>query len=372
MMTTTLVEGAMPVSTSPLPQWEPTTEPRSQLLPVVIGDTKENLHQKSLFKSFPPRETSSTATSSSSSATSSSSSPNEKSPKSTTSSNHEKNAFNRGEAATSIVVCGVDGTVYTLDAYTGHLKGMFASGPAVFGPLAEEEEGDTHAKETNRGGDGNNTGGAVDSHHHDSKNAITSSNNLSSSTSKDRILPGLNGYLYKISEATDDGAEERAIQELFPAKDVVDFPISACPENASTDNQQQQGCGIIIASKKTTIFAIDPTTGKVRWTQDPHGEAGGRGFTAHPPKSNAARGRAVLLQREDYAIRHLDADAGQEVWKLKLGQFSPLGFDVDDDDDSMKENNDLMFSRNASPAAAEGRTLLNGENHGYLTFGQVS
>ena len=262
---------------------------------------------------------------------------------------------------------------------------MFASGPAIFEPSTEEEEeeneGDNnyYAAETDRG-DGNNSGGAVDSNDHDSKNAIASSNVSSSSTnnSKDRILPGLNGYLYKISEATDDDDEKQhaIIQELFPAKDVVDFPISACPENASTDSQQQQqqGCGIIIASKKTTIFAIDPTTGKVRWTQDPHGRAGGRGFTAHPPKSSAARGRTVLLQREDYAVRHLDADVGQEVWKLKLGQFSPLGFDVDDgdDDDSTKEHTDLMFSRNAYPAAAEGRTLLNGENHGYLTFGQVT
>jgi glucose dehydrogenase len=158
----------------------------------------------------------------------------------------------------------------------------------------------------------------------------------------------------------------QSIQELFPAKDVVDFPISACPENAYTQQHQpaQEGCGIIIASKKTTIFAIDPTTGKVRWTQDPHGSAGGRGFTAHPPKSNnAARGRTVLLQREDYAVRHLDADIGRERWKLKLGQFSPLGFDVDDEaNNSMNEDDDLLFSTKSSSSAA----------HGYLTFGQVS
>jgi outer membrane protein assembly factor BamB len=223
---------------------------------------------------------------------------------------------------------------------------MFASGPALFEPSAEEEDGQ-HAH-----------GGGDDSDN--SKTAITS--NLSSSTSKERILPGLNGYLYKISENTMDNGDdaddqEQAIQELFPAKDVVDFPISACPENASsTDDkqQQQEGCGVIIGSKQTTIFALDPTTGKVRWTQDPHGGAGGRGFTAHPPKANAARGRTVLLQREDYAVRHLDADRGHEVWKIKLGQFSPLGFDVDDE--SMN-GNDFLFTSESSAAA--------------LTFGQV-
>ena len=385
MMTPSLVEvegAAMPTSTSPDFQWTHTAEPRSRLLlPVVVGDMieKENLNQKGMFKS--PRLP---AVSSSSTSSASFSAPNEKSTRlpppptttaRTTSSNEKTAPYHRGEAATSIVVCGVDGTVYTLDAYTGHLRGMFASGPAIFEPSTEEtdgEGGDSHAQESDEEGDDDVTARDVSSTHDSNNAAITSNFLSSSSTSKERILPGLNGYLYKISDTITDDDEMmeqssgQSIQELFPAKDVVDFPISACPENAYTQQHQpaQEGCGIIIASKKTTIFAIDPTTGKVRWTQDPHGSAGGRGFTAHPPKSNnAARGRTVLLQREDYAVRHLDADIGRERWKLKLGQFSPLGFDVDDEaNNSMNEDDDLLFSTKSSSSAA----------HGYLTFGQVS
>ena len=77
-----------------------------------------------------------------------------------------------------------------------------------------------------------------------------------------------------------------------------------------------------MGSKKITIFAIEPTTGKLRWTHDPQGGAGGRGYTTYPPKSSA-RGTTVLLQREDYVVRHMDTDQGKEIWKVELGIFSP-------------------------------------------------
>ena len=58
------------------------------------------------------------------------------------------------------------------------------------------------------------------------------------------------------------------------------------------------------------------------------GGGGGRGFTAHPPKT--ARGlQTVLLQREDFSVRNLDTDGGDEVWKVEVGRFSALDFDVD-------------------------------------------
>lgn len=37
----------------------------------------------------------------------------------------------------------------------------------------------------------------------------------------------------------------------------------------------------------------------------------------------------MLLQREDYVVRHLDTDGGGEVWKVEVGRFSPLDFDGD-------------------------------------------
>jgi len=126
-----------------------------------------------------------------------------------------------------------------------------------------------------------------------------------------------------------------------------------------------------MGSKKTTIYAIDPTTGKVRWTQDPMGGGGGRGFTTRPPKNTASRGRgaAVLLQREDFAVRHLNTDGGEEVWKVELGRFSALDFDVDTisrggsgrnaggreangDDDDLEQVDPIVGGRRRGAAAA--------------------
>lgn len=36
-----------------------------------------------------------------------------------------------------------------------------------------------------------------------------------------------------------------------------------------------------------------------------------------------------MLQREDYSVRNLETDGGDEVWKVELGRFSALDFDVD-------------------------------------------
>lgn len=150
-------------------------------------------------------------------------------------------------------------------------------------------------------------------------------------------------------------------QPFFPPQ-----PISACRHRGG-DSQQKQ-CDIMVGSKKTTIYAIDPTTGKVRWTQDPMGSAGGRGYTAHPPKSDTSQGRTVLLQREDYAVRQLDTEGGEQVMKVELGKFSALDFDVDvssgdasssghpsndDDDVNVGEGSDHFVGGRRRGAAAE-------------------
>mmetsp|Transcript_40719 Transcript_40719/g.73428 ORF Transcript_40719/g.73428 Transcript_40719/m.73428 type:complete len:1560 (-) Transcript_40719:951-5630(-) len=290
-----------------------------------------------------------------------------------TNQSHQHNSI----SAASLVVCGVDGTVYTLDAYTGQLRGMFASGPALVFSSSPDE--DTANKDndadssTNNDMDGQGDENSMNEHlNGDESNAITS--NVLPNW-KERVVPGLDGKLYSLIERVDGTTEvgenddfekckaayegeyddldfvcgnsspsggsdgSSSSSNILPrlgtytltplpisAMDVVDSPISTCrPKEGDT---QQEQCGIIVGSKKTTIYAIDPTTGKVRWKQDPMGGGGGRGFTAHPPKT--ARGlQTVLLQREDFSVRNLDTDGGDEVWKVEVGRFSALDFDVD-------------------------------------------
>jgi outer membrane protein assembly factor BamB len=315
--------------------------------PIVVEELKERLKKKSPFmtppKSSPPLD-------------------KEGSPAPTITSN-ERTTFNYGRnhneqtghehdsiSAASFVVCGVDGTVYTLDAYTGKLRNMFATGPLVFSssPNKDHTSDGTFTDATN--GQGDDT--AIDDIDGDSRYAIAPK---VSHVRKERVIPGLlDGRLYSLFEFEGDGvgdgnedkpggcqfsadedydnvdkncgsvtSQARSGPILTPhhirVMDVVDSPFSICSDG---DTQQKQ-CGIIMGSKKITIFAIDPTTGKVRWTQDPQGGAGRRGYTTHPPKTTA-RGRTVLLQREDYAVRHTDTDEGKEVWKVELGMFSAL------------------------------------------------
>jgi len=278
--------------------------------------------------------------------------------------NHNSNEQQQSKpiSAASLVVCGVDGTVYTLDAYTGQLRGMFASGPALVysSSTSKQSNDDAQGRLLPSLNHGRNE---VHNHKGDEEsNAIAKT----SPRWSDRIIPGLDGKLYRMeddigdgecADDDDDGMCKGVSRSIMPQSgsrlkllpitfmDVVDSPISTC--HPGDDPAQQQQCGIVVGSKKTTVYAIDPRTGKVQWTQDPHGSGGGRGFTTHPPPNKSPRGLTVLLQREDYAVRNLDTDDGRDLWKLELGKFSALDFDVDahnrgrnrdrDEENEMKE-----------------------------------
>ena len=331
-----------------------------------------------------------------------------------------KSSGRKPVSAASIVVCGVDGTVYTIDAYTGQLRGLFASGPALVHSSSSADVGkendDDEAAGKNTGGNNNNEQSADDVENgwedHSSDNSNNNRNTYDNSKSnallsnnpgwKERVVPGLDGTLYSLFEVFDgdemndgdnydnmdecqnfdseedgyfddfchsssssndeNGSGDTSSSTIMPrfgtynltplpisVMDVVDSPISTCrPINAidPVTHEPQQQCGIVVGSKKTTIYAIDPITGKVQWTQDPHGGAGAKGWTRtrSNPKTSS-KTRMVLLQREDYAVRHLDTDGGEELWKVELGKFSALDFDVDahhrrNSDES--EKNDFM------------------------------
>ena len=310
--------------------------------------------------------------------------------------NNEHQQKTKSISAASLVVCGVDGTVYTLDAYTGQLRGMFASGAALVYSSSPEEDSSTD--DTSADDDDDIHQGHFDD---GESNAIANT----SPRWKERIVPGLDGRLYNLfqmddgigdddndadnynSECDEDGfcEEESNNNNIIPhlgsynlsplpisVMDVVDSPISTC--RPLDDPSQPKQCGIVVGSKKTTVYAIDPLTGKVQWTQDPLGSGGGRGFTTHPPPNKSARGLTVLLQREDYAVRHLNTDGGGEVWKVELGRFSALDFDVDaherggnrgteEEEDEMyeREEDHVVGGSRRGTAAAAAAANLNGK-----------
>jgi hypothetical protein len=321
--------------------------------------------------------------------------PTKKKKKTTKQYNSQHKQQHTHKSAASLVVCGVDGTVFTLDAYTGDLRGMFASGPALVFSSDVIREQDVE----------------VETHDAYGYEIEVSSASAISSTPrpwKERVVPGLDGRLYSLYEQhknvynedrennpsechlgdlaeNDDFLDELCntqassdennldrddsstsvtprmdnynLQQLpISVMDVVDSPISTCRPVVDFDNAfegtQRLQCGIVVGSKKTTIYAIDPITGTVRWTQDPHGGGGAKGFTTGRP-ADARRKPTVLLQREDYAVRQLDTDSGDEVWKVELGRFSALDFDID----AHRQNNHDMNDDDATddPIVGGGR-----------------
>ena len=280
----------------------------------------------------------------------------------------------------SLVVCGVDGIVYTLDAYTGKLRNMFSSGPALVVTSSPDDDDDVDAAAATD--DDETTGhhrGTTQGDDEDLTSYAVASKFLNGNR-KERVIPGLlDGRLYSVFqyemdsvESVDDDDDDddsdkcssydyvtetcergdvitssssinipstRIRYTLTPhhirVMDVVDSPFSTCTynEHHSNDHENKQHCGIILGSKKVTIYAIQPMTGKVKWQQDPQGGGGKRGYTTRPPPRNkksgnagAIDGRTVLLQREDYVVKHTDAEDGSEVWKIELGMFMPLDF----------------------------------------------
>lgn len=186
-------------------------------------------------------------------------------------------------APSPLVVCSVDGTVYTLDAHTGRLRGLFSSGP----PLVQSSGGGPGDGVGGGGGEGE--GAPADA-------AVAVSPGRGGWRARERVVPGLDGRLYSLYETDggvddddgecddlDDGGECRerlhdgdydpdgpaggdgssaglpgfGTYKLSPlpisATDVVDAPISTCRPASGPDGGQQ--CGVIVGSKRTTIYA---------------------------------------------------------------------------------------------------------------------
>ena len=289
----------------------------------------------------------------------------------------------------SLVVCGVDGTVYTLDAYTGKLRNMFSSGPALVVTSSPDDDVDAAAATDDDETTGHHQGTTQGDDEDLTSYAVASK--IMNGNRKERVIPGLlDGRLYSVfqyemesvesvddddddsdkcssydyvtetCERGDDGTSSSSINipstrigyTLTPhhirVMDVVDSPFSTCTynEHHSNNHENKQHCGIILGSKKVTIYAIEPMTGKVKWQQDPQGGGGKRGYTTRPPPRNkksgngegAIGGRTVLLQREDYVVKHTDGEDGTEVWKIELGMFMPLDFGGLDNDDNRSQN----------------------------------
>jgi serine/threonine protein kinase len=177
-----------------------------------------------------------------------------------------------------LVLCTVDGQILVLDAYDGTLQGGFSSGVPLVG---------------------------------------------ASSSLKDnrRIVPGLDGSLY-ISDNVG------FLQPLtISVVDVLQSPVKTC--------SSQQDCGIVTATKQTSLFALSSSTGQLVWHQNAQGETTTTTAADNENQSQPSS-PTVLLQREDVLVQQISTDSGDQVWNVTLGTFQALEFG----DQEMLQNSD--------------------------------
>jgi serine/threonine protein kinase len=186
--------------------------------------------------------------------------------------------------SSSLIVCAVDGSIYTIDALTGMAKGYFGTGRPLVG----------------------------------------SSSRL--------VVPGLDGSIYTLDPNSDK------VQVLpLTVKQVVQHPVQTCNGDE---------CGVVTGTKHTFLYGLDPSTGRLEWTQqfgktDPH------------ESSNDV----VILHREDYVVRHISTSTGEELWNVTLGHVSALDFSTTSTLwDANSKDAHLLSGRNAEkqkePAAS--------------------
>jgi serine/threonine protein kinase len=184
-----------------------------------------------------------------------------------------------------------------------------------------------------------------------------------------RFVPGLDGRLYISSESQpsppssaeeepqEEGQEGSESRRALPPKpqlnlqrleitvfDVLENPIRTCSNSNIKPQQQQQekdpppqeDCGLLTATKATSLFALDTMSGGLTWYQDPTGKTqsayyddsrvgGGR---SEGSGSSSSSSSTVLLQRQDVLVKQISTDSGEQVWNVTLGTLQALDFGV--------------------------------------------
>jgi len=130
-----------------------------------------------------------------------------------------------------------------------------------------------------------------------------------------RIIPGLDGSLF-VAHVDDDDSDSPLRPLDLTVMDVLQSPVKTC----SPDADGQTVCGILTATKSTSLLALDALTGQLAWHQ------AANGTTTRTTLGDTEIISTVLLQREDVLIQQLDTDSGKSTWNASLGTVQALHF----------------------------------------------
>ena len=196
--------------------------------------------------------------------------------------------------SSSLLVCTmVDGSIYTLDAWTGAVTSELRTGR----PLV--------------------------------------------SSSSSRIIPALDGTIYHYDESL------HHIEQTMNIQDVLHHPVRSCGivlDDNNNNNNNIDACGIVTATKVTSLFGLQAQSGELIWTS-----------TAET--TNGLWQQHVVLQREDYLVQHISTTTGKEVWNVTLGQYSALDFE-----DLFFQQQEQQQQRQTKPGSKETIPLLDSDD----------
>lgn len=247
----------------------------------------------------------------------------------------------------SIVISTIDGGVLTLDAWTGRSKGLFYSGPPLYSSSFFLE-----GAKQGRGGAGDGGGGGGDG---------GGGGPRVNPRNKYFVMPTLEGrivcvrcvslwyggltsclcgrFLALTLIAMTHTHREDGTQEILAPNvlDLLDQPLMSCPDN-------EEACGLLLGEKTTKVFALDSSSGNLKWVNSKFKFGGGGGMGAGagagggdegptaPPTATPAGGGAgggkeppILMQRDDYVVRSLNVQTGREEWNVTLSEIFAIG-----------------------------------------------
>uniref|UniRef100_A0A7S3Q6P5 non-specific serine/threonine protein kinase n=1 Tax=Chaetoceros debilis TaxID=122233 RepID=A0A7S3Q6P5_9STRA len=197
------------------------------------------------------------------------------------------NAVPAQQSPSAIIISTVDGIIFTLDAYHGTLRGMVQSGSSLVSPSSTIQP------------------------------LFESAENDNSSTPIMQIIPGLDGTLYSYTD--------RLTPLPVTMKDIIDTgPISTCMSSVdgngddNANDASMDDCGVIIGEAKSKLIALDVDDGSIAWVRNEGSLLHGRANISSKHKNT------VLLQREDFSIRQVNIDNGEDTWKVHLGSIKAL------------------------------------------------
>jgi outer membrane protein assembly factor BamB len=200
-------------------------------------------------------------------------------------------SFNNGNKD-YLVVCTVDGNILVLNAIDGSLVCGFPTGNPLIGPSSSLKSGR-------------------------------------------HIVPGLDGSLYVSLDTQHQ--QETILQPLeITVLDVLQNPVKTC--SSSSPEKNQNDCGIVTATKATSLYALDSTSGQLIWHQTKDG------ITILSKSSKTSKKtETVLLQRDDIMVQQLSTESGDSVWNITLGTFQALEFESSSKSEELPGQNSLLL-----------------------------